>query len=215
MHTEHYAGRFWRYLGEHGFRATARRVALGVSRVFRGNSLVLFYCDLPTAQALPLDAPLHGTAERKTSEASIDTVDMQRITSVGYPSLVRRKTLERLERGANLWLWRIDNGIAAYGWSIVGRTIEPYFFPLGPADVHLFDFYVFPEMRGLKINCLLMENIMQALSTEKRQRVFIEAAEWNTPQLRSLSKTRFQKLGNARKFVIGGRIMVVWSHKHV
>jgi len=40
---------------------------------------------------------------------------------------------------------------------------------------------------------------------------FIEAAEWNAPQLSSLRKTPFQKLGRARKFHALGKTVVIWA----
>jgi hypothetical protein len=43
-------------------------------------------------------------------------------------------------------------------------------------------------------------------------RAFIEAAEWNQPQLSSLTKTPFRRLGRARKSIIFGRTVVHWAN---
>ena len=46
---------------------------------------------------------------------------------------------------------------------------------------------------------------------ERRTRAYIEAAEWNHPQLQSLGKTGFSLLGIARKTSIFGCTFVQWS----
>jgi ribosomal protein S18 acetylase RimI-like enzyme len=111
-----------------------------------------------------------------------------------------------------LWLFKQDGEVAAYGWTLIGKTVVPHYFPLGPNDAHLFDFFVMPKFRGRGINPTLVRHILAQLAGEKRRRAFIEAAEWNTAQLTSLAKTPFQKMGSARKFRLLGKPIVLWSH---
>jgi GNAT superfamily N-acetyltransferase len=109
-----------------------------------------------------------------------------------------------------LWLLKLENSIAAYGWAVLGRTIEPHFFPLAANDAHLFDFFVFPEFRGRRLNPALVNHILVHLACETSGRAFIEAARWNQPQLASLARLPFRKLGCARKFQLLGRTIVMW-----
>ena len=122
---------------------------------------------------------------------------------------------ERFAAQAELWLLRCQGVIAAFGWTIKGRTMEPHFVPLTPRDVHLFDFFVFPEFRGRGLNPSLVSQILEAISHENLSKAFIEAAAWNHPQLSSLKKTPFRRLGEARKFQFGKKPVVLWSRREV
>ena len=127
------------------------------------------------------------------------------------PSIVRRLMAERFQRGASLWVVKWEKQLAGYGWTLTGTTIEPHFFPIGIHDVHLFDFCVFPEYRGRRINPSLVGHILDELAADGKSRAFIEAEEWNQSQLSSLSRTPFQQLGLALRFRILGKTFVLWS----
>jgi hypothetical protein len=199
------------YYKREGPRATAKRALVDFRRVLSGNRLVLFYCDLSLFQATGLGGVRVGRVERKLALAELDVQDLKRIVSVWEPRIIRRHMAERFASGASLWLLKLDDKLAGYGWTLVGQTIEPHFFPLGSNDVHLFDFFVFPECRGQRLNVSLVHGILATLAAEKRGRAFIEVAAWNTPQLRSLSRMAFQKLGGARKFCVLGKPFVYWG----
>ena len=173
--------------------------------------MVLFYCDLGAwkGTSLPAEHPL--TVERNTGAQTVASPDLLQIVNFWNPKIMRRLISERFARGANLWLARSGNDLAGYGWTLNGSTIEPHFFPLEADDVHLFDFFVFPEFRGQRVNRFLVLKILEALATERKSRAYIEVAEWNMPQLNSLSRMPFKKLGIARKFSVFGRTFTVWS----
>jgi len=92
-----------------------------------------------------------------------------------------------------------------------GRTIEPYWFPLGQDDVHPFDFHVSPQYRSRRINPFLVTYILQNVATEGAGRAFLEAAEWNQAELSSPTKTPFRRLGLAVKLTIFRRTIVRWT----
>jgi GT2 family glycosyltransferase/ribosomal protein S18 acetylase RimI-like enzyme len=206
--------RFSWYARRHGLQATVKRTWLALKRTLTENRLVLFYCDLGTFKATPLEGAAGGKIERITAETGLDARNMLRIANVGPPEIVQRQFSERFARGASLWLFKKEDQVAGYGWTLTGRTMEPHFFPLGSNDVHMFDFFVFPEYRGQRINLSLMVHILSTLASERKGRVFIEAAEWNTPQLHSLSRMPFERLGSASKFRLFGRTIVVWTKEH-
>jgi ribosomal protein S18 acetylase RimI-like enzyme len=210
MRQREFIGRFLLYSRRHGLVSTARRIGLAVKRTVAQNRLVLFYCDLAALDGAALKLT-QGRVERRSSESELDSTEINQLLSVGYPAAVRRQTAERFGLGASLWLFRLGPKLAGYGWTLVGKTVEPYFFPLGSGDVHLFDFFVFPEFRGRGINRLLVLEILNRLAAEKKARAFIETAEWNTAQLRSLGRMPFKRLGVARKFGAFGRTFAVWQ----
>ena len=151
--------------------------------------------------------------ERHRNQTDLSPQDLQEITSFWNPKLARRNIKERFELGASLWLIKLEDQLAGYGWTLQGRTVEPHYFRLGPDDVHLFDFHVFPQYRGRGVNPSLVSYILRSLAAESHGRAFIEAAEWNQAQLASLRRTPFRRLGSARKFTLFRHTMVFWGSR--
>jgi ribosomal protein S18 acetylase RimI-like enzyme len=199
------------YYKRHGFGATLRRFSLQAKRTFFANRMVLFYCDLATLAPATTEMPSRLKVERHRTQADIDPHDLQAITSFWNPDLASHNINHRFALGASLWLIRFEDKLAGYGWTLQGRTVEPHYFHLGPDDVHLFDFQVFPEYRGRGLNPLLVKYILGSLNAESTGRAFIEAAEWNLPQRASLRNTAFRYLGLASKFKLLRRTVVCWS----
>jgi len=199
------------YYARNGFWETARRAGLALKRGLFSNRMVLFYCDLSGQTSLPEDSPSAPKVERKRSLAELSPQDLQEMTSFWNPKLALRNIQERFGRGASLWLIKSEDRLAGFGWTLQGRTIAPHYFPLGPDDVHFFDFHVFPQYRGRGMNPFLVNHMLRSLAADGGGRAFIEAAEWNQPQLASLKKTPFRHLGWARKFRIIHRTIVCWA----
>lgn len=204
-------GRFWHYVRRHGARATLHRFRVSWQRFRAGNRQVLFGCDpCLCAAGLPAE-PRQGKVERKHAASELEAPDLQQIINAWNPTLARQQLAERFAQGASLWLFKWEGQLAGFGWTIIGRTMEPHYFPLGPNDAHLFDYFVFPEFRGRRINPALVNHILGCLAAERRSRAFIEAAEWNAPQLASLGRTPFRPMARARKWQRSGKTLVAWS----
>ena len=203
--------RFVSYWSRHGARATAGRIALSWRRFRAGRRFVIYACnlqELPPAENGSLEG---GRVERRNARAEVPPDDLSLLEGNWAPDIARQRIAGRFDRGASLWEFKIGDKLAGYGWTLAGGTIEPHFFPLQPDDVHLFDFYVFPEFRGRRVNPLLVNYILSRLKMEKKNRACIEAAEWNTPQLASLGRTPFRRIGLASKRQWLGKTRVVWS----
>ncbi len=188
--------------------ATLRRAWLALRRAASPDKMVLFACALPVSTA-PL---MSGTLERKQNQEALSAEDLARLLSHWNPDALRQLIAERFAANAELWLLREAGTLAACGWTLKEKTMEPHYFPLQPGDVHLFDFFVFPEFRGRSLNPALVGQILAALSREGLKRALIEAAPWNHAQLASLKKTPFARLGLARKSFFG-KPTVVWSDR--
>ena len=200
------------YYRRNGAGATARRAGLAIGRLF-SRGMILFYCDLNRLSSELADLPPSLTVERKKNEGEVALLDLEEIIRTWNSTTARQSIKERFAQGASLWMIRSDRGLAGYGWTLQGRTIERHYYRLGPDDVHLFDFYVFPQYRGHRLNPLLVTEILRNLSMERMARAFIEAAEWNHAQLTSLSKTPFLRLGRASKFTILRQTVVFWDER--
>jgi ribosomal protein S18 acetylase RimI-like enzyme len=199
------------YFKRNGLQAALRRAGLATRRALFSGRMVLFYCDLSTLKPTTVDSQNLPKVERHTNQIGVTPQDLQEITNFWSPKLARRKIEERFELRASLWLIKVEHNLAGYGWTLQGRTVEPHYFSLGPDDIHLFDFHVFPRYRGRGVNPSLVSYILRSLAAESQGRAFIEAAEWNHAQLDSLRKTPFRPLGWARKFTILRRTIVYWD----
>ncbi|MGO8697125.1 MAG: GNAT family N-acetyltransferase [Limisphaerales bacterium] len=206
--------RFFHYVRAKGVLAALKRLRLSWTRLRAGgNRMVLFFCSLPGCDPAALEGPVQGTVERKNSRAELDEHDFSQIIGSWNATIAGRRLQERFGRGATLWLYKVDGKLAGYGWSVLADPMEPHYHPLGFNDAHLFDFFVFPEYRGRRVNPQLVLAVLRRLKTEGRDRAFIEAAEWNTPQLHSLGRTPFVELGRALKYHFFGRPLVLWTQR--
>lgn len=198
------------YYSRHGFGATIRRVGVAARHALFSNRMLVFYCDLPLQTARPVTIPSSMRVARLTKEAELAPQDFQEITSFWNPKLARRNVTERFAKGATLWLIKSEEKVAGYGWTIKGRAIAEYYFPMGQKDVQLFDFYVFPKFRGRALHWLLTAHILQTLAAEGAARAFADTGEWNQAQISSFKMTLFRRLGLVRSFTIFGHTLVSW-----
>jgi hypothetical protein len=101
--------------------------------------------------------------------------------------------------------------LAGFSWTLRGRTIAPFYLPMGEDDVQFFDWVVFPKFRGRAIHWFLVAHILHKIKAEGVARAFGDAAEWNQASLSSYKMTPFHRLGCARKLTIFGRTIVCWA----
>jgi ribosomal protein S18 acetylase RimI-like enzyme len=199
------------YYRRHGLAATMRRVGVASKRGLFTSRMVVFYYDLDERRVPEVNTVKALKVERLRTPAELSPKHFEEMTSFWRPKVASRNIYERFKKGASLWLVVCEDELAGYGWTLQGCTMEPYYFPLAKDDVHLFDFHVFPRYRGRGLNPYLIDRILDVLATKCGGRAFIEAAEWNAPQLNSLRKTHFRRLGLVRSFTILGHTFVSWT----
>lgn len=211
MHLSDSFIRLLEFQKRHGFLSTARRLFVSLQRALSCNRMVLFSCDLSSWKPSGATPTPPLIIERKRSQNDLSPQELGLLENSWNSNIMRRLMAERFQRGASLWVVKWEKQLAGYGWTLTGTTVEPHFFPIGIHDVHLFDFFVFPEYRGKRINSSLVGYILDVLAADGKSRAFIEAEEWNQAQLSSLSRTLFQPLGLALRFRITGKTLVLWS----
>jgi ribosomal protein S18 acetylase RimI-like enzyme len=203
--------RFATYYSRHGLRGTAQRAGTALKRALFFNRQVVFYCDL-ASQASPQEPlPSLLKVEKKSGFDELSSQELHELIEFWNPKLARYRIQERFANGASLWFVKSREKLAGYGWTLRGGSIESHYFPFGQDDVHFFDFHVFPQYRGRGMNRLLVGHILRSLAADGQGRAFIEAAEWNQPQLSSLGRTPFRQVGCARKWTIFRRTVVWWT----
>jgi hypothetical protein len=198
------------YYSRHGVAATIRRAGLAAKRSLFANRMVVFYCDLADQTSQGITVPSSLKINRVKSEGELRAQDLQEITSFWNPKQAQRNIKERFEKGASLWLIKSGEILVGYGWTLKGCVIAPYYFPMGPDDVQLFDFYVFPRFRGRAMHWLLTAYVLQTLAAEGAGRAFADTHEWNQAQLSSFKMTPFRLFGMVRTFEIFGHKWVFW-----
>ena len=201
------------YYSRHGLKATVRRARLAMKRAVFLDRMIVFYCDLLSYQARPVGIPASLAVDRVKNGVELNPETLEAITSFWNPKLARRNIQERFTKGASLWLIRSGDQLAGYGWTLQGATIGEYYFPMGPKDVQLFDFYVFPKFRGRAMHWLLTAYILQVLAAEGAARAFADTGEWNEAQTASFKMTPFRPLGMVRTWTFFGRTFVFWDRK--
>jgi GNAT superfamily N-acetyltransferase len=199
------------YGKRNGLRATVRRFGVATRRGLFANRMVVFYCDLAKATVSPASFPSSLKVERLGNYAELSTPDLQEMISFWSPDLAHRDIRERFEQGASLWLIRSGDMLAGYSWTIRGRTIAQYYFPMALDDVQLFDFYVFAKFRGRAILWFLVTHILRSLQEEGASRIFGDVAEWNQASLSFYKTVPFHRLGMVRTFTILSYTLVYWD----
>ena len=160
MSVSNSISRLTAYYQRHGLAATIRRSQLAGKRAIFASRMVVLYCDLDERRLPHVNIPATLRVERVRALAELSAEHLQAITSFWNPKLANRNIQERFEKGASLWLVESQKQLAGYGWTLKGETIAPYYFPLAPDDIQLFDFYVFPKFRGRAIHWLLTGHIL-------------------------------------------------------
>lgn len=86
--------------------------------------------------------------------------------------------------------------------------MERRYYPAEAEDVHLFEFLVFPEYRGLRINSFLVDHILDQLAAERKAHAYLDVAEWNKAALKSYRYTSFRPVGLWKGGPLRGRRLV-------
>lgn len=198
------------YFRRHGLVATTRRAWLGARRALFASRMVVFYCDLDEQRLHPVNIPRTFEVKRVKALTELSQEHLQEMMSFWNPKQADRSIRERFEKGASLWLLESGGRLAGYGWTLEGQTIASYYFPMGPDDVQLFDFYVFPKYRGRALHWLLTGHILHTLAVKGRSRAFADTHEWNQAQLASFKLTPFRPLGLVKTYRIFGQLLHCW-----
>ena len=212
MHLPDSALQMISYYRRNGFWATWWHAAVYLWRTVFQTERVLLCCDLQRAGVALSSSRLPGqlTIERLRSLDEIGEADWRKIESTRTPAICHRVFAERFKKGASLWLARCDGNPAGYGWTLSCGSVEGRYYPADGKDVHLFEFLVFPEYRGLRINSLLVNHITSQLATEGRVHAYLEVAQWNKSGLNSYRRTSFRPLGISKQGLLRRRRLVKW-----
>lgn len=155
--------------------------------------------------------PQNFAVECRKNFGEILKDEIETLIHYGGERIIRYELKNRFGKGAYLWLMKVDRKAVGMVWTIRQKTLKPYYWPLTPNDVHLFDNEVFRDYRGQGINPFLINYVVFELKQKGFVRAFIETNEINKPEIRSLSKTFFAELGRAKRLHLPGQNITIWS----
>jgi hypothetical protein len=210
MPKRFYAARLARYYRKHGLVETLSRLMVGLRRSVACGKTILFCSDLFDADEVVPVLPDGSSIETLRQYSEIHPADLQRL----FDHLGGKKTeyamQERFKKGTALWLLREHNQVVSFLWSARGKTVAPFYLPLTPEDVHLFDAESFPEQRGRGFYPLLVRYVCCKLREDGVSRVYMDVKMWNVPSIRGLAKTPFRYYGVASLLRVFGKTITIW-----
>jgi ribosomal protein S18 acetylase RimI-like enzyme len=197
------------YFRKHGFEKTASRLCTELKRRVLFHREVVYWMDL--LNWVPVSDSITGAPVVLSIHSAADTPEGLRASLAEEypPQIVNRNIDNRFKQSATLWCLKDGSEFLGYTWTIAGKTLVPYYLPITPRDVHIFDNLIFPSYRGRHLNSNLMTHVLNALKSAGFQRAYIETAEWNTPEQRSLDRIGFRRLGYAMRWRRNGRTLSV------
>ena len=176
------------------------------------RKIIVFYVSL-VDDMKDFQLPPALTVKRRWSEGELSAPEREQLSSHWKAYDAVNECLARFKKGSSVWLLEENGKILAFEWTIRGKTIESYLFPITKDDVHIFDCYVFPEHRGKGLSSKLTNYLLRELKKEGALRAFWEVHEWNRSELKSLPKIdiAFREIGTARKYRILNKELILWE----
>lgn len=202
--------RLYAYYKNNGILKTFLRICEHPYRLTR-NQVILYYADMLELSDIVLEIPHNITIEPKRSYDEAVRPNMKIMVNYWNENYLMDRVRERFKKGSILWIIKIDDDISGFVWSIKGKMVSPYYFPLTPQDAVLFDSVIFEEFRGHGLYPLLMNYVFWQLKADGVRRTFGHSHAWNKASIHGIEKTYFHRFGQARKYSIFNRIVVIYS----
>ena len=187
---------------------------LGLRKLWRkiNNKEVMFVFDL---DSMPLESrsrclPNVFVKSYQTLE-SIPKDDKDQLIRLKSEDILDSFLHHFFEKGATLWIAKIDQQIVGLCWTLIGGFDGFYSMPMTSRDAIYLAAEVFPEFRGQAIASALRLLIYSQLRQHGVARVFVKSHVANISSLRSVAKTNNQRIGIVRTFRIFGKHITIWE----
>lgn len=200
MSVKMFIHRIIRYFKRHGLFATGKRFfeKFWWDVIRRRN--IIYYVELTKCSLQEFELPEHYAIECKKTGEDIISSELETLYSYRGEKIVQNQMQDHFSKGAYLWLIKNDGQVVGMVWMIREHTLKPYYWPMMPGDVHLFDNEIFPDYRGRGINAVFLNGLVVELKDMGLVRAFIETRIINVSERKSLKKTLFVELTTARKW---------------
>jgi GNAT superfamily N-acetyltransferase len=199
-----------KYLQRHGLKSSVKRLWREARNKFRYNRDILFHRDMLLGGFESHPMPENCRVEKFDKDTGMPERLSKRIGQEYSEELLQEYVHNRFETGACLWCLMNDTEDMSYLWTLKGRAMKPYYFPLTQRDLYVFDGFTFPAFRGKGLNCVVLDFVLKHFRDEGFLRAYLETHEWNSAVIKMVPKNGFVRLGLARKKVHRGKVKVTW-----
>jgi hypothetical protein len=203
--------RLVRYYQRKGFIGTVKRLKNAMTQILFPGWDIILCCESINLEEEKFPLPQPITINKIEKKEDINDEDLKNFARHIGDRVIQYDMLERFPKGAILWLVKYDDQLAGFLWTIKGKTIEPFYFPLMHNDAYLFDGGIFEEFRGMNIYPLFLTQLLYNLKIDGAIRSYFVAHEWNKSVLRAFSKTPSKIIGAAKISYRFDKIIVLWS----
>jgi len=198
------------YFKKKGLTATIYRLIVYTKQLFTAKRDVIFIYNINnfSNNILP---PNNYKIEAKSNESEISEIDMDLLAQNNINMKIMQTYMrERFAQKGSLWLFKIDNVLVGYFWTVIGISYD-HFFPIASNDVYFVDIKIFEQFRGKNMFNYMMKMILSKLKEQGVIRGYYTVHEWNEPMLRATNKMGAEMLGYIRKYRILGKEIISWN----
>lgn len=199
-----------KYVRQHGLSSSLERVWRAVKNLVLYNRDLLFCRDLIRGEFGDLDMPENFRIERFEERSEATRGLLKRLAEEYPEELLQENFEERFEKGAWLWCLRHYTEYVGYVWTLKGKTLKPWYFPLMKHDVYLFDALIFAQFRRRGLHSVLLNHVLRYYKSEGFDLAYLETREWNLAVVNLMSKHEFVRIGLAKRRLRRGKCKVKW-----
>lgn len=203
------------YYKKYGLLQSIYKLWIITKRRLFQNASIIYYSSLidlkPSSQNY-----LNLKIEIKKRREDLTEDSYKKLYKYHDERILKHQIKNRFDKGAVLWLAKLNYEIVGFIWTIRRHTLKPFFFPLLDSDAYLFDNEIFKDYRGKGINPVFVNKVLMELRNEGYIRAFIDTRLWNKSEIHSLEKTCFTKLAIVSQVQLLGKNIVNWRDpKHL
>ena len=211
MQNQTYLKRFMNYYQKNGILRTFCRLFTKPYQSLFKSKIVLIYATPGEVDDTVLILPPGINIECKKTYDEALQPEMKKVINHWEKENMMDIVIERFDKGAILWILKLDDDIAGFSWSITGKTIIPWYIPLTPHDAYVLDTAIFEEYRGRGLHPPLANYILGMLKKQGATRSVAEIGTWNKAALSIKEKSYYRKFSEVRKYRVFDRNITIWS----
>lgn len=200
---------FW-YLKKHGLLGAIRISAPRLLRIFSNKEAVFVY-DLQESRLDGLEGPTHLTIKRYGAIDDIPKDEMVQLVQLKGKDLLLGFLRSFFERGAHLWIAKLESKVVGVQWTIVAGFNGFYSMPILKNEIIVCAVEVFPTFRGRGIWPAMISLLNTYLKKQGFARSYVKIKLWNKPSLKSIAKTNARRIGTVRTLKVWNKYVSVWD----
>lgn len=169
-----------------------RQVSVRFNRLFRARLCVWVW-----RPGMPLAEERTGILIRRYASAEEVPPELVQELTAGDTETFPDRLREEFAGGGVLWVGFIGEKAAGYQWSRNGRHVHNWHFELTEQDVLIYSTVTFYEFRGRGVGPTISARICRD-EVAPAGRACADCMVWNTPAVRFLRKTGFEKIAERK-----------------